>query len=103
MTKWLLPIFIVITSAVFLSQNNLKEAVLVNKPATIGCGYSTLNSTGQFDPDKKVAFFDGQKIISPQIKYQPYLAVLGESTPNNQQKWLDISLDDQKLRAYDGD
>ncbi|MFC1625767.1 L,D-transpeptidase [Patescibacteria group bacterium] len=64
-----------------------------------GCGVSDLS--GEIDPTAKIAIFEGEQINIP------YLAegvaarlVLGENTF---EKWIEIDLSEQKLRAWDGD
>jgi len=56
-----------------------------------------------FDPKAKVAFFEGKQIQIPESLLagleEKDLPVLGTS---NEERWIDVNLTEQKMRAYEG-
>ncbi len=65
-------------------------------------------STGNFDEDASTAIFEGDIIDYPktslaQLPMQPAdTQVLGTTTPTGEEKWIEVSLDQQKVRAWEG-
>src|SRR5437763_1437232 len=68
-------------------------------------------SKGEFDESQSFAFFNGQVIDYPRTSLAQAIKnttlsqtqVLGTTNAAGQEKWIDVSLDEQKLRAYEGD
>ncbi|MBX4205683.1 L,D-transpeptidase [Candidatus Microgenomates bacterium] len=56
--------------------------------------------SGKYQLSKKVAYFDGQEISVPTEIKTKNTKVLGESNPSD--KWIEVDLSEQKLRAWDG-
>lgn len=77
-----------------------RNSLLQNKKA-IGCPCVNLEiSTGGFEPNEEMAFFEGKKITPllaqlPEPEEQVMGAVLGD-------KWIEINLSEQKLTAWNG-
>lgn len=69
-----------------------------------------LTSSGKFDESANIAIFDNQIIDYPKTslaqanQYSGYVNtnVLGTTNASGEEKWIDVSLDEQKLRAYEG-
>lgn len=72
-----------------------------------------LNADGEFDENASVAIFNSQIINYPKTSlayaYSQSLAanlssqqVLGTTNENGEEKWIEVSLDDQKVRAWEG-
>lgn len=65
-------------------------------------------SNGNFDEDAEVAIFDGEIIDYPktslaQLPTQPTeTQVLGTTTASGEEKWIEVSLSEQKVRAWEG-
>lgn len=72
---------------------------------------SALSSDGSFDENASLALFDNEVIDYPKTSLaqmnNPLLnqdtQVLGTTNAAGQEKWIDVSLDEQKLKAYEGD
>lgn len=69
------------------------------------------NSTGDFDESANLAFFNGQIIDYPKTSlaqaYQTAMAsqetqVLGTTNASGEEKWIEVSLSEQKVRAWEG-
>lgn len=74
-----------------------KTANRVNSVAA--CGIS--NYSGAFDPSLSEAIYEGNKIKVPGLAAtKDNVKVLGEAANSN--KWIEVSLKEQKLRAWDG-
>lgn len=61
------------------------------------------SSTGEFDSSETTAVFNNQLLTAPrqEIAYQPEPQVL--SATSNEEKWIEISLSEQKLLAHESD
>ena len=74
------------------------------------CDVSTISKTGEFDESAAFAYFNGEEIDYPKnslaqaIKSATItdIRVLGTTNAAGEEKWIDVSLDEQKLRAYEG-
>ena len=57
--------------------------------------------SGEVRPDEKEGIFEGQKVIVPEMAFkvgsQPVLGI------SNEERWIDVDLSEQKLRAWEGD
>lgn len=86
-------------------------------PTTSCCSeQQALSSNGDFDENALTAIFDNQIINYPKTSLarsfeqskrlaqeEKDQAVLGTTNESGQEKWIDISLSEQRLRAYEGD
>jgi prepilin-type processing-associated H-X9-DG protein len=115
MPKLLLPLIVILILAGILSYLPVKSAIVYKlgisgDPTTSCCSVPELSSTGEFDNNSNIAFFDGHIIDYPKTSLaQSFLgedsdsAVLGVTTNNTgQEKWIEVSLSQQKLRAWEG-
>lgn len=79
-------------------------------PTTSCCNAANLSKTGNFDESANVAFFDGETVDYPKSSLAQAFTnhtikdvrVLGVTNPLGEEKWIDVSLAEQKLRAYEG-
>lgn len=71
-----------------------------------GCPCTNLDqATGEFEPNQKQAVFNNRQVTSllvqlPEISYADQ-RVLGDQT--GKEKWIEIDLSEQKLKAWEGD
>lgn len=71
----------------------------VDLASNIACTGETL--TGVIDYSDTVAFFGGKPVEVPEIAFQEEeLAVLSHA---NEERWVEVDLSEQKLRAWEGD
>jgi hypothetical protein len=74
------------------------------------CDTASLSKTGNFDESAGIAFYDGQTIDYPKSSLAQAFTnntikdvrVLGATNAAGEEKWIDVSLDEQRLRAYEG-
>lgn len=97
MRKYLLvlPLLLAFSAAVFfLTANKASQS------SVVACTPSDL--TGFYEHDTKQAFFEGQSVDAPLFArdFDENTAVLGTSNPD--QRWIEVDLSEQKLRAWDG-
>lgn len=112
-----LPIFLIVV-ALFAVVNYLPvKRELVYRLGISGdttkpcCDSNNLSKTGNFDETASLAFYNGEVIDYPKTSLAQALMtppiqdsrVLGTTNAAGQEKWIDISLDEQRLRAYEGD
>jgi lipoprotein-anchoring transpeptidase ErfK/SrfK len=56
---------------------------------------------GEYDEDAKTAYYEGKEISVPKFaEAESETSVLGTASPN--EKWIEVDLSEQKLRAWDG-
>lgn len=113
----ILPLFIVtvlLVTAYFYLPARRFIAYKLNisgDPTTSCCSVDdALNSSGQFDENLSLAIFDNQIIDYPKTSLAQAATtpttetnVLGTKNPAGEEKWIEVSLDQQKLRAWEGD
>lgn len=119
----LLPILIIafIVSAVAINFQTIRREVAyklnISGDITTSCctEQQVLSSNGDFDENATTAIFMGQIINYPKTSlaqaYSQSLAqsqnedqaVLGTTTADGKEKWIEISLDQQQLKAWEGD
>lgn len=82
---------------------------LAGDPTTSCCDVAEiLKSDGQFDENAKIAMFNGQPIDYPktslaQVKRDSLPTnVLGTTNANGEEKWIEVSLSEQMVRAWEG-
>ncbi|MCL5784906.1 MAG: L,D-transpeptidase [Patescibacteria group bacterium] len=78
-------------------------------PTTSCCEVvNILNSNGNFDEGSNVAIFNNQPIDYPKTSLAALMEdlsnsrVLGTQNAAGEEKWIEVSLDQQKLRAWEG-
>lgn len=79
-------------------------------PTTSCCNEQEVaNSKGNFDENASVAVFEDQIVDYPKTSLAqnpiPEIGetkVLGTTTSNGEEKWIEVSLDQQKVRAWEG-
>ncbi len=116
----LLPVllFVALISFLVLNFQSVKRDVLYKlhlsgDPTTSCCTPATISKTGDFDESANIAIFNNQVIDYPKTSLAAQLnqqlaeesgntAVLGTTTANGDEKWIEVSLEEQKLRAWEG-
>lgn len=118
----LLPILLIIAVIAFVGFNfvSIKRTIAyklnISGDITSSCcnEESVIKSTGEFDEQAVTAIFNNQIIDYPKtslaVSNEQSLAdnlendteVLGTTTADGTEKWIEISLDEQKLRAWEG-
>lgn len=118
----LLPLFLilaVITFTLLNFQSIRREVVyklhISGDPTTSCCSAeAAATSDGNFDENATTAIFNSQVIDYPKtslsVAYRQSIAdannsetkVLGTTTADGQEKWIEVSLSEQKLRAWEG-
>lgn len=114
----LIPLFILATVFVYVALNfqTLKRDILyrfnlANDPTTSCCNEADIaKSDGNFDENAAVAIFNSQAIDYPKTSlaygYAPQentdRQVLGTTNEAGEEKWIEVSLDEQRVRAYEG-
>lgn len=78
-------------------------------PTTSCCRVEdVLSQDGKFDESANIAFFDNDSVDYPKTSlaqdnsYDPLTNVLGTTNAAGEEKWIDVSLSEQRLRAYEG-
>src|SRR3989344_9046649 len=74
------------------------------------CDVNTISKTGEFDESANMAFFNNDPIDYPKNSLAQAIKsttlsdtrILGTTNAAGEEKWIDISLSEQKLRAYEG-
>ena len=120
----LLPLLLVITVISYLVFNfqSIRREVAyklnISGDPTISCckEEDILKADGNFDDQAQTAIFNNQVIDYPktslsygfkapvnQLADSGQEKVLGTTTADGVEKWIDVSLDEQKLRAWEGD
>ncbi|TSC88631.1 MAG: ErfK/YbiS/YcfS/YnhG family protein [Microgenomates group bacterium Gr01-1014_7] len=117
----LLPVFIIIAVITFLAFNfqtirrDLAYKLHISGDPTTSCCTvdQALKSKGEFDENASIAIFNSQIIDYPKTslvyQYAQSLAeansdqkVLGTTNAAGEEKWIEVNLDEQKLRAWEG-
>lgn len=111
-----LPILIIIPILLSLffyqpSRRFIEYSLGLSGDSTTSCCQveDVVSSTGLFDEEANIAIFNNQLIDYPKTSLaQNYLAsnsetsVLGTTNAAGEEKWIEVSLSEQKLRAYEG-
>ncbi len=99
-------------NALYSIQNNLFQGkIKLTNDASSSCvDPSSLSTvTGDFDESAKIAFYNGQEVDYPKNSLTALndqsqeQSVLGTYDSSGKEKWIEVSLDQQKLRAWEGD
>ncbi len=119
MTRFLPILFIVGLVITLLNFQPVKRELAyklgLNDDLTEGCcKVEEISKTGDFDESASIAFFNGQEVDYPKtslaaaintLSYDPENTeqqVLGTTNAAGEEKWIEVSLDEQKLRAWEG-
>lgn len=120
----LVPLLLLIAVILFTAFNfqSLKRNILYGlnisgDPTTSCCDEEVVaKSDGKFDENATMAIFNNKVIDYPktslavsyaqamakQNNLDPDTAVLGTTNSSGEEKWIDVSLDEQKVRAWEG-
>ncbi len=118
----LLPILLIVVaiSFVFANFQSVKRTLVyklnLSGDTTVSCckEEEVANSNGEFDENASMAIFNSQVINYPKTSlayaYAQSLAeaqdnttaVLGTTTAEGVERWIEVSLDEQKARAWEG-
>lgn len=117
----LVPFLLLIGLVIFAAFNfqgvrrDLAYKLHISGDTTISCcnADAAVRQNGKFDEDAAIAIFNGQVIDYPKTslayEYSQKLAqgntdteVLGTTNSSGEEKWIEVSLSEQKLRAWEG-
>lgn len=111
----LLPLLIIIGALVFVAFNfpTLRRELVYKlgisgDPTTSCCNIDQISQTGNFDESAAVAIFNGEVINYPKTslaqnqKSTSDQIVLGTTNEAGEEKWIEVSTDEQKVRAWEG-
>lgn len=121
----LLPVLLIIVLFSFVALNfqSLRRDLAYNNEVVASLAYKlhisgddttsccttdqALSSNGDFDENAAMAIFNNQVINYPKTSlaysFTQNQAVLGTTNPTGEEKWIEVSLSDQRLKAYEGD
>lgn len=116
MVHRLLPLLIILgflTYAAFNFQDIRRATVyrlgISQDSTTSCCREEEISKTGDFDESANIAIFNNQVIDYPKTSLSYGASqipqteqVLGTTTPEGAEKWIEVSLDEQKVRAWEG-
>lgn len=118
----LLPLFLIISAIIYIGFNfqSIRRELayklhISGDPTTSCCSQEqALESDGKFDEDASIAIFNSQVIDYPKTSLahaysqslaedsNPDKAVLGTTNAAGEEKWIEVSLPEQKVRAWEG-
>lgn len=111
----LLPALVIIGVLVFIVLNfqSIRREVVYKlgisgDPTTSCCSEEqVLAASGVFDESASLAIFNGEIINYPktslaQNRSSNNTAVLGTTNESGEEKWIEVSIDEQKVRAWEG-
>lgn len=108
----LLPAILIISALFYVAFNfqTIRRDIayklhISGDPTTSCCTVQqTLSSNGDFDENASTAIFNNQIINYPKtsLVYSLDQAVLGTTTTSGEEKWIEVSLPDQRLKAWEG-
>lgn len=88
--------------ALFLSREQLVKKALLTFAQESPCGCNPQTASGEFLKRESSALFHGQEIKPPSQEFKPeQIAVLGETTSIQTNKWIEVDLSEQTLRAFE--
>lgn len=111
----LLPLVLIVVTASYiiinfqtLRRDLVYKLGISGDPTTSCCRVEQISKTGDFDEQATVAIFNGQVVDYPKTSLAYNQAksssetVLGTTNAQGEEKWIEISLDEQKTRAWEG-
>src|SRR5437764_240022 len=96
------------TNAAYWLKNASGQKINIQGDTTTSCTdpKSLTDATGEFDNSAQMAFYNGQLTDYPKTSLQAlndnHEVVLGAKNSNGEEKWIEVSLDQQMLRAWEG-
>lgn len=122
MVRFLPAIVLVIAIAALISYLPVRRELayklgISGDPSAKCCNEENISPTGDFDESSTVAIFNNQIVDYPktslaqnfvsQIRQTAFVPglnpnVLGTTNANGEEKWIEVSLDQQMLRAWEG-
>lgn len=87
---------VLILSMTFATSN--KRQYVPNRSSPLAC--NTLSFSGSPDFSQREAFFEGNKLGVPQVAFA--LSREGVLGVANEERWVEVDLSEQKLRAWEG-
>lgn len=121
----LIPLLLLIALITFIAFNfqSIKRTIayklnISGDPTTSCCRVDQIEKqNGTFDEDANIAIFNNQVIDYPKTSLayshsqaiaqlansNSDAAVLGTTNESGEEKWIDVSLDEQRVRAWEGD
>jgi lipoprotein-anchoring transpeptidase ErfK/SrfK len=95
-----IPRFLIVAPVLFV-LSLLLLSLTTNRSLTVNTGCGKCEVKEIIDPDAKLGQFNGQAVNIPKLSFKSTSNyVLGANSEN---KWIEVDLSDQKLRAWDGD
>src|SRR3989304_10013578 len=116
MVHRLLPLLVILGFLTYVAFNfqDIKRATVYRlgisgDPTASCCKEEEISQTGDFDESANIAIFNNQVIDYPKTSLS-YAAsqvsgteqVLGTTSPEGVEKWIEVSIDEQKVRAWEG-
>lgn len=112
----LLPLLIILAVISFLAFNfqTIRREVayklhISGDPTTSCCNVDQVSKTGNFDEKASLAIFNSQVINYPKTSLAYNYSdqnsdqkVLGTTNAAGEEKWIEVSLDEQKIKAWEG-
>lgn len=114
----LLPIILILASILFVTSSfqpiraELAYRLKISGDSTTSCcdEKEVLGSSGNFDENASIAIFNNETVNYPKTSLAYNFnqtefteqAVLGTNNAAGEEKWIEVSLSDQKLRAWEG-
>lgn len=101
---------VIIFSAAYLPMRReiVYKLGISDDPTTSCCRVEEISTTGDFEESAQVAVFNNRVIDYPKTSLAQMTAnppdsqVLGTLTSSGEEKWIEVSLTEQKLRAWEG-
>lgn len=95
-----IPRFLIVAPVLFV-LSLLLLSLTTNRSLTVNTGCGKCEVKEIIDPDAKLGQFNGRAVNIPKLSFKSTSNyVLGANSEN---KWIEVDLSDQKLRAWDGD
>lgn len=116
----LLPLLLIVVAFIYgvLNFQTLKRDLVYRlgisgDPTTSCCNVADIGGSGDFDEGASVAVFNNKVISYPKtsLAYSflqsqqatQDVAVLGTTNGSGEEKWIEVSLDEQKVKAWEGE
>ncbi len=107
----LLPVLVIIVAIFYVTFNfqTLRRDFayklgISGDPTTSCCKLEEISQTGDFDENAYMAIFNSQVISYPKtsLAYSFHETVLGTTNAQDEEKWIEVSLSEQKTKAWEG-
>lgn len=107
-----LPPFLIILIATFITLLQIQPVKrqiayklgISGDPTTSCCKVENLSPDGGFDGNATKAIFESREVDYPKtsLSNAENYRILGTTNSAGEEKWIEVSLDEQKLRAWEG-